>query len=748
MPILTIYLVFLCWVFARRVSGESTDLNCKQYNTCTDCIVSSPECTWCEDIDYHIFGQPRSRCDMEVNHKQNKCKKISNPKSGFTVHLKKDPDGDAIVSPQNLTLQLRPGQQTTITVNVLTPTDFPVDLYYLTDVSRSIEKESIKRLGQLLADDISNLTSHFRLGLGVFVDKPISPYMDSEPERVARPDAGNPNSIPTFGYRNVLPLNKNVSLFQYAIEKLKSSGNIDSPEGGLDALVQVAACGKRIGWQNKEEARRVVVLTTDAGYHCAGDGLDYPSPGLVREVLLESNVVPIFAVSAEEKPTYEELARFLGNETYAETGELKQGSSSIVQAIGQAYRKIASKVTIRDVNSAGLNLRYTAFCSKGEVYENTRTCTGVELGETVSFKVSVSTSKCSDELPRNFSIKTPYGQVFLKLSYICECDCESKIKHNSSGCNLRGDLKCGVCSCQDEWAGEKCSCTKEEVGKGCPSDSSGQTCSGRGTCKCGKCYCNNSEVSNGLIYGDECECDSFSCPKDPDNGEICGGSERGDCDCGQCKCLRNWTGPSCSCSRDLESCTKNGVVCSDRGSCRCGTCVCNATLPYRGTFCDDCVGCTGTCEANRACVECRLFGTGELDKNQCSRTCKDYSITPVDKLTPNMGKQCRFLDEEDCYLTFAYTEGPDDQLKIFTQKNKDCPSEMNAIAVIVSVIGAVLAVALALLLIWRVLATIQDRRAFAQFEKEQMNAKRVVAENPIFKPTTTTFMNPMYGVKT
>lgn len=36
----------------------------------------------------------------------------------------------------------------------------------------------------------------------------------------------------------------------------------------------------------------------------------------------------------------------------------------------------------------------------------------------------------------------------------------------------------------------------------------------------------------------------------------------------------------------------------------------------------------------------------------------------------DMGKQCRFLDEEDCYLTFAYTEGPDGQLKIFTQKNK------------------------------------------------------------------------------
>ena len=25
----------------------------------------------------------------------------------------------------------------------------------------------------------------------------------------------------------------------------------------------------------------------------------------------------------------------------------------------------------------------------------------------------------------SFSIKTPYGQVFLKLSYVCECECES-----------------------------------------------------------------------------------------------------------------------------------------------------------------------------------------------------------------------------------------------------------------------------------------------------------------------------------
>jgi len=755
--------------------GGFTTTNCTIYKTCGECIVSNPECSWCEDSDYHFLDQPRKRCDELKNHQQYKCQKITNPTSGSTVHSSEVPDGEVKVSPQNLTLHLRPGVQTTITVKVLTPKNFPVDLYYLTDVSRSIKKESIKSLGQLLADEISNLTSRFRLGLGVFVDKPVAPYMDTNPVMLATPDSRNPNSIPTFGYRNVLPLNKNASDFQEAIEKLQSSGNVDNPEGGLDALVQVAVCEKEIGWKNKEDARRVVVLTTDGAYHFAGDGLlggvvvpndglchtkdreytaskmmDYPSPGLVREILLESNVVPIFAVTSNEKAIYEQLAKFLGNETYAEIGELRDDSSNIVRVIGEAYKKIARTVTIRDVDSQGLKLRYTAVCPKGKVYEDTKTCTGVELGDTVSFRVSVSMTNCSDDLPTNFSIKTPYGQVFLKLSYICGCECEkeeNRMEANSTICNNRGSLMCGICSCNDDWAGEYCLCRTEDERKGCPSNNDG-TCSGQGSCSCGKCYCDDTKDPRGLIYGDSCECDTLSCPKDLENEEICGGAERGFCDCGACNCTENWSGPSCSCSTSLEGCTKDEVLCSGRGTCRCGACVCNASLPYRGPYCDECLSCIGTCEANRACVQCRMFGTGELVGEECSRKCKDFKITAVDKLTPAMGKQCRFLDEDDCYFGFAYTVKADGQLEISTQKNKDCPSEMRALLVILGVIGAVLAVALALLLIWRVLATIQDRRAFAKFEKEQQNAKCVMAENPIFKPTTTTFQNPMYGVKT
>lgn len=46
--------------------------------------------------------------------------------------------------------------------------------------------------------------------------------------------------------------------------------NLDGPEGGLEALVQAIVCQKTIGWRPK--SRKLLVYTTDATYHLAGDG--------------------------------------------------------------------------------------------------------------------------------------------------------------------------------------------------------------------------------------------------------------------------------------------------------------------------------------------------------------------------------------------------------------------------------------------------------------------------------------------
>lgn len=46
--------------------------------------------------------------------------------------------------------------------------------------------------------------------------------------------------------------------------------NLDAPEGGFDAIMQAVVCRNEIGW--REQARRLLVFTTDAGFHYAGDG--------------------------------------------------------------------------------------------------------------------------------------------------------------------------------------------------------------------------------------------------------------------------------------------------------------------------------------------------------------------------------------------------------------------------------------------------------------------------------------------
>jgi protocadherin alpha len=48
---------------------------------------------------------------------------------------------------------------------------------------------------------------------------------------------------------------------------------------------------------------------------------------------------------------------------------------------------------------------------------------------------------------------------------------------------------------------------------------------------------------------------------------------------------------------------------------------------------------------------------------------------------------------------------------------------MDTQGIVLGVIGAIVLIGLALLLLWKLLTTIHDRREFAKFEKERMMAK-------------------------
>jgi integrin beta 1 len=61
--------------------------------------------------------------------------------------------------------------------------DYPVDLYFLMDLSHSMldDKEKLSRLGNILAKEMKSITKNFRLGFGSFVDKNVPPFVQPAP---------------------------------------------------------------------------------------------------------------------------------------------------------------------------------------------------------------------------------------------------------------------------------------------------------------------------------------------------------------------------------------------------------------------------------------------------------------------------------------------------------------------------------------------------------------------------------------
>ena len=72
------------------------------------------------------------------------------------------------------------------------------------------------------------------------------------------------------------------------------------------------------------------------------------------------------------------------------------------------------------------------------------------------------------------------------------------------------------------------------------------------------------------------------------------------------------------------------------------------------------------------------------------------------------------------FVTFLSSPG---DLIVWVQTTKECPVVVDIMGIILGVIGAIVAIGLMLILMWKVFTTIHDRREYARFEKEQRLAK-------------------------
>ncbi|KAA3674345.1 integrin beta 1 [Paragonimus westermani] len=357
----------------------------------------------------------------------------------------------------------------------------------------------------------------------------------------------------------------------------------------------------------------------------------------------------------------------------------------------------------------------------------------------------------------------------------CECSAET-----SAG----GDAVM-IVQCTQEGAKEASVCILSNIAP----------CSGRGRCTCGKCKCNLARYE-----GDYCECDRHGCKRASDDNQVCGGPQRGICQCdGTCVCKPGYTGDRCDCMKSVQQCidpnNPAGPKCSGRGVCDCGQCFCNSG--YTGHLCNEIQGGESALCTDRDVERCVLCLRDSLvkafDKSETTGA-DDTSISPIANIvTPAIhsngevvytspeyanaaavcGSACngtvidtarvKLIDnneqKDDSNLCIIYT---DDSCRIFftyrysdaiyvnrkvdlnIMRKSECAKTINILYIVLGVVAGIVLGGIILLLIYKLVITIDDRRELAKFEQQGENMRWEMAENPIFESPTTKVINPTY----
>uniref|UniRef100_A0A8B9L7G3 Integrin beta n=1 Tax=Astyanax mexicanus TaxID=7994 RepID=A0A8B9L7G3_ASTMX len=622
---------------------DGNDCTKASAQSCGECIQVGEKCGWCTLEAFLKQGESKStRCDEIEALIKKGCpdKSIENPRGTVSINQnkpvtnrKKDvaeklkPDQITQIQPQKLTLDLRAGEPQKFSLKFKRAEDYPIDLYYLMDLSFSMKDdlENVKNLGTDLMREMQTITSDFRIGFGSFVEKTVMPYISTTPAKLLNPCTSDQNCTSPFSYKNVLSLTADGQKFNSLVSRQHISGNLDSPEGGFDAIMQVAVCGDQIGWRN---VTRLLVFSTDAGFHFAGDGklggivlpndgkchltdnmytmshyYDYPSIAHLVQKLSDNNIQTIFAVTEEFQPVYKELKNLIPKSA---VGTLSANSSNVIKLIIDAYNSLSSEVILENTKlPEGVSISYVSHCKNGvsETGDNGRKCSNISIGDEVR-------AIC----------RFLYSPLFV-------------------------------------WVFKP---TRPEISHHIP-----------------------------LVGLQEIVCD-IGISKD------------------HLKIL---------CLKD------------------------NVALTLYIHLC-----------LFRSCVQCRAFGTGEL-KDKCDQECQYFNLKMVDNKEdlPQPNSQaylthCKERDANDCWFFFTYAT-KNDTAEVYVVKDPECPAGPDIIPIVAGLVAGIVLIGLALLLIWKLLMIIHDRREFAKFEKEKMNAKWDAGENPIYKSAVTTVVNPKYEGK-
>ncbi|XP_008402680.1 integrin beta-6 [Poecilia reticulata] len=767
MWLLLLSLILRHWIYT--VEGSCSAVSAA---SCDECLQLSPHCGWCTQENFTDWVSISSRCDTLDSLLEKGCSRdqVQFPVSESQILLDRplgkitDDANSTQISPQKMSLKLRPGSVETFQVKVQHTADYPVDMYYMMDLSASMidDLKMIKDLGSSLSREMSKLTSNFQMGFGSFVEKPVLPYIKITEKELSNPcsDLGM-SCHPTFGYKHVLSLTSRTISFNEIIAQQRVSANNDDVEAGFDAIMQAAVCGDRIGWRN--DSMRLLVFVSDGDSHFGMDSKmagivipndgqchldanneysmstkqEYPTLGQLIDKVVENNILLIFAVTEKQINNYKNYANFIPGAT---VGVLASDSRNILDVIVTAYKELRSEIELEVLgDTEELQMSFTTICPNGTAFPNLKRCSNIKPGETVVFNVSVALSGCLSRA-RRFSLK-PVGlqdSLEVELESLCSCVCHRLPTANNQCTEGQGTYHCGVCVCQPGFLGAQCECNDETAFlSNCLATNDSEICNGQGDCYCGHCVCHPS--SYGRIYGTNCECDNYSCVRF--RGELCGG--HGVCDCGKCHCETGWTGEYCNCSSSTEACmSENGSLCSGRGKCNCGQCICSVA-GASGEKCERCPTCIDSCTYAKSCVECNLLAKDDF--GLCDQNCNaaKLSINTTGDYDKTASMKCTLKIENECKVSF-YLMAREPGHVVYNLHMYGCPEPPNIPMIILGVSLSVVCIGVILLAVWKALVSVHDRNEVARFEAERAKVKWQTGTNPLFKSSTSTFKNVTY----
>lgn len=227
------------------------------------------------------------------------------------------------------------------------------DIHFVQDLTGSFT-DDLPALKILLPAVVNRLTSPFlttifgrdiQFGLSSFKDKPVSPL-------------GDPGD---YVYQQEAALTTDASLIKTVVAGYSAGGGNDLPESQLEALLQTAL-SSTIGYRTG--SARLAVVITDANFHLAGDlaaiqplttvanngdavinpNEDYPTILQVKNSLIAKKIVPLFLVTSDVKPAYDDLvgSAKLGRGIVV---TLDSKSENVADAIKFAIAKVNKVIT-------------------------------------------------------------------------------------------------------------------------------------------------------------------------------------------------------------------------------------------------------------------------------------------------------------------------------------------------------------------------------------------------------------------